>query len=168
MAKRVLVPLDGTKNAEAALASLRQLCEREDELVLIKVEKPAAPTRRGYVPGEYVSSPAVGVTGAVTPDVPVFAETTDQVSQRQLNESKDYLEGLAANLRTAGYKVVTEVLIDEKPAQAIIDYARRTQPTFIAMLRRTHPELAEIFFGSVASSIARSDVAPVLFVPSPA
>jgi nucleotide-binding universal stress UspA family protein len=42
------------------------------------------------------------------------------------------------------------------------------KPGFIAMLRRTHPGLAERIFGSVASNIVRADVAPVLFVPSPA
>jgi nucleotide-binding universal stress UspA family protein len=39
------------------------------------------------------------------------------------------------------------------------------QPAFIAMLRRTHPGVAEVIFGSVATSVMRADVAPVLFVP---
>jgi nucleotide-binding universal stress UspA family protein len=169
--KRVLIPLDGTKNAEAALAPLAEFCSPEDELTLLTVEKPEAPQRAGYRPSPVVTAaftgPAGGAIGASAPDVPVYAETGDQALQRQLDESKDYLEGLAAGLRARGYRVDTEVLIDEHPDRAIVDYAREMKPAFIAMLRRTKPTVAELIFGSVAASVMRADVAPVLFVPPP-
>jgi hypothetical protein len=38
--KSVLVPLDGSKNAEVALESLTHLWEPEDKVVLLSVEKP--------------------------------------------------------------------------------------------------------------------------------
>jgi nucleotide-binding universal stress UspA family protein len=167
--KRVLVPLDGTKNAEAALSSLAQLCNPEDEVVLLKVEKPEGPQRAGYrpSPGEMdaIVGPAGGVASLSPPDVPYYVETGDQAAQRQLDEAKDYLESLAGNLRANGQKVQTEVLIADDPQDAIVDYAREMQPAFIAMLRRTHPGVAEVIFGSVATSVMRADVAPVLFVP---
>jgi nucleotide-binding universal stress UspA family protein len=168
--KRVLVPLDGTRNAEQAVAGLADICGPEYEVVLLQVEKPHPPQRTGYRPSEAVTAvilgPAGGIAQAAAPDVPVYAETSDQALQRQVSEAKDYLEKLAAGLRQRGHRVETEVLIGDEPDEAIIDYARRTRPTFIAMLRRTHSRLPEFIFGSVASSIVRSDVAPVLLVPA--
>jgi nucleotide-binding universal stress UspA family protein len=167
--KRVLVPLDGTKNAEAALASLAQFCSPGDEVVLLKVEKPETPQRAGYRPSpavmEAIVGPASGVAFPSPPEVPYYVETGDQATQRQVDEAKDYLERLAGDLRAKGQKIQTEVLIADDPEDAIVDYAREMQPALIAMLRRTHPGLAEVIFGSVATSVMRADVAPVLFVP---
>jgi nucleotide-binding universal stress UspA family protein len=167
--KRILVPLDGTKNAETAISSLGQFCGPGDEVILLKVEKPQAPQRAGFRPSEpvmeLITGAAVGVASPIPPEVPYYLETGDQTLQRQLDEAKDYLEGLAGALRASGQEVQTEVLISDDPDDAIVDYAREIKPTFIAMLRRTHPGLSEIIFGSVATTVMRADVAPVLFVP---
>jgi nucleotide-binding universal stress UspA family protein len=166
--RHILVPLDGTKNAEASFAALEKICEPEDELTLLSVSKPEHRARTGYRPGRLLVGPATGSTGGyggITPDVPRYADRGYQVWQRQADESKDYLEGLAEVLRAHGFQVQTEVLVDENPDNAIVEYARTHKPTFIAMLRRTHPGLSEMLFGSIASSVVRADVAPVLFVP---
>jgi nucleotide-binding universal stress UspA family protein len=169
--KRVLVPLDGTKSAEAALAPLTEFCGPDDEIILLTVEKPQAPQRAGYRPSPIVTAAiagaAAGAISASAPDVPIYIETGEQALQRQLDESKDYLESLAAGLRKRGYKVDTEVLIDEHADRAIVNYAREMKPAFITMLRRTKPTVAALIFGSVASSVMRADVAPVLFIPPP-
>jgi nucleotide-binding universal stress UspA family protein len=108
------------------------------------------------------------VTGApMTPEVPVYAETAEQSVQGQIDETKDYLEGLAGVIRGKVHKVETVVLVEDKPDEAIIDFATKMHPTFIAMLRRSHPGIAEMLLGRVASKIVRSEVAPVLFVPTP-
>jgi nucleotide-binding universal stress UspA family protein len=149
---------------------VREFCNPDDEVVLLAVERPEARHRTGFRAGETITSPmtgsAGGIAGVVTPDVPVFAETGEQALQRQLDETKDYLEGIAAELRTKGHNVRTRVLIHDRPGEAIIEYARTMRPTFIAMLRRTHHSLSEMLFGSVAAHVVRSDVAPVLVVPA--
>jgi len=172
--KRVLVPLDGTQTAEAALGALADFCSPEDEVVLLKVEKPERTRASGFRPGKVLSATSVGgpagggVAGIAGPDLPVFLESRDQTLQRQVDEAIDYLESLAHGLRAKGLAVKTEVLVDPEPDAAIVNYARHMRPAFIAMLRRTHGSLAELIFGSVASSVARADVAPVLLVPPPA
>jgi nucleotide-binding universal stress UspA family protein len=167
--KRILVPIDGTRHAETALKTLTEFCESDDEIVLLKVEKRHAPQRAGYLPSPVLNDAIVGPAGSMaragTVDVPVYAETGDQAIQRQFDEAKDYLEGLADDVREDGFKVDTEVLIDEHPARAIVDYAREMKPAFIAMLRRTTFAIPELIFGSVASNVMRADVAPVLFIP---
>jgi nucleotide-binding universal stress UspA family protein len=168
--KRVLVPLDGTKDAEAALPWLSEVCAGDDEIVLLSVKRREATQRRGSRPGERVeqaiSEPGGGVADAVSPDLPTYAESGTQTLQRQLDETTDYLEGLASGLRDEGFIVHTDVLISDRPGEAIIDYARQLKPSFLIMVRRTH-SFAERIFGSVSENILKADVAPVLFVPPP-
>jgi len=167
--KHVLVPLDGTKNAEGALPFLAELCQPGDRVVLLAVRTPERPSEVGTVPGQPVgggfAGPSGGVVGLVTPDRPRYSETTEQTQQRQRSETADYLERLAKPLRASGVEVLTEVLLADRPAATIVDYARKARPTLIAMLRRTRLGLGERFFGSVATEVAEAEVAPVLFVP---
>jgi nucleotide-binding universal stress UspA family protein len=138
-------------------------------VVLLSVKKPEEPERIGSRPGEAVAGgfagPSGGVMGVVTPDVSLFRETKEQSLDRQLSEARDYLEGLAGGLRSAGFDVKTEVRTDDHPARIILEYAKEMKPTFIAMLRRTHFGLGELLFGSVATQVVQAEVAPVLFVP---
>jgi nucleotide-binding universal stress UspA family protein len=169
--KRVLVPLDGSKDAEVALPFLGGILDKDDVVALLWVGKPEAPQRVGALPGKPArggfSGPSGGVIGVATPDVSVFAETKDQTSERQIAEARDYLETLAETLRQAGIWVSTHALLDEHPADAVVEFARNMKPTFIAMLRRTKFGVGERLFGSAATRVIESEVAPVLFVPAP-
>jgi nucleotide-binding universal stress UspA family protein len=151
------------------MSSLAQFCSPGDEVVLLKVEKPEAAQRAGYRPSPAVMEASSGRQVAsplsLPPDVPYYVETGDQVTQRQLDEAKDYLEGLAGALRSNGQRVQTQVLIADDPEGAVVDYAREMRPAFIAVIERPHPRLAEVIFGSVATSVMRAEVAPVLFLP---
>jgi nucleotide-binding universal stress UspA family protein len=55
-------------------------------------------------------------------------------------------------------------LLENKVDEAIIEYARASKTTIIAMVRRTHSVVGDLF-GSVALSVIRSGVAPVLVLP---
>ena len=138
-------------------------------MTLLTVRKHETPRRVGSRPGQLVQGSAMGPSGGVvdmvTPDTSVFVETVAQVSERQLNEARDYLEHLAVGLHAAGFNVSTEVILSAGPSRAIIDYARTAKPTFIALLRRTHLGLGALFFGSVAKDVVEAEVAPVLFIP---
>jgi len=167
--RRILVPLDGTGAAEAAVKEIEAICEPGDEVVLISVSPPTEPSARGSRPGKVVSTGTIApgiIGGAPGPDRPVAAETATQAAQRQADEMRDYLEDRASPLRGRGFKVQTVALTSDKPADAIVDYARRMHPTFIAMLRRSHRTLGEILFGTVAQAVIRAEVAPVLVVPA--
>ena len=171
MSRRVVVPLDRTAHAEAALRVLPEICEEGDEVILLSVAEPARQTLRGMRPGRVVRG-GVRITGdeagAFSRDYPVYAETGDQVIQGQLDELQNYLLTLATKLEGQGFKVVVIVEISEEPAKAIVDVARRVHPTFIAMVRTTDPRLGERLFGTVAQHVIRENVAPVLILPSSA
>ncbi len=167
--KRILVPLDGTKSPGNALAKLEELCSPEDELILLNVEKPDHAAHAGFTPGMLLAGRSASTDGrtssSVGPDLPRFVETQDQVLQRQRTESMEQLEDLAYPLRKRGFHVRTEALVEPEPEKAIIEYARETKPTFIAVLPRMHPGFIESVLGSAGNRILRAHVAPVLFLP---
>src|SRR3989304_5013265 len=61
--RRILVPLDGTGAAEAAVKEIEAICEPGDEVVLISVSPPTEPSARGSRPGKVVS------TGTIAPGI---------------------------------------------------------------------------------------------------
>ena len=166
--KSVLVPLDGSEAAEAVLPFLEQVCSPGDTVVLLSVQHPENPERIGATPGGVVrggfNGPSGGVLGVATPEVSIFAETKDQVGERQINEAQGYLHSLASRLRNTA-EVRSEVLLANNPADEIVRYAHRMKPTFIVMRSRTRPGLTERFFGGVIGRVLQAEVAPVLLVP---
>jgi nucleotide-binding universal stress UspA family protein len=99
------------------------------------------------------------------PDRPVYAETTDQVTQSQIDELADYLRSMVPGLEKQGFKVEVAVEISDDPTHAIVDLARRSKATFILMVRSTHRTVGERLFGTVARNIINENVAPVMILP---
>jgi nucleotide-binding universal stress UspA family protein len=170
MARKVLVPLDLSERAETALKVLPAVCEKGDEIVLLSIAHPQHETQMGMRPGRIISStgggvPAGTVAGFVRPDLPVYAETSDQAAQRQLDDLEGYLTPKARELEQAGFKVHMAFELNNDPAAAIVEVARRVQPSFIVMARTTHPGIAQRVFGTVAQQVIREDVAPVMILP---
>jgi nucleotide-binding universal stress UspA family protein len=169
MARRVLVPLDKTARAEGALAALPVLLSPGDEVLLFSVGEPMQRMQTGIRPGRIIQwelhGTAGSAAGAVTPDRPVYAETTDQVIQRQIDELEDYLRSMIPALEKQGFKVTVAVEISDDPTHAIVDLARRSKATFILMVRSTHRTVGERLFGTVARNIINENVAPVMILP---
>jgi nucleotide-binding universal stress UspA family protein len=172
MARRILVPLDRTARAEQALKALPTLAEKGDEVILLSIEERAQQMQRGVRPGRIVrgpvGGPAGGVVGGALPDLPVYAETSDQAMQRQLDEMEGYMRPKARDLENQGYRVSMAFEISDAPADAIVDFARQCKPTFILMSRTTKPGIGQRVFGTVAQHVIRADVAPVMIVPNTA
>jgi nucleotide-binding universal stress UspA family protein len=115
MIKHVLVPIDESPRASAALKELSLVCDRRDQIILMSVAKPIPGSRHG------------------------------KSRQQQLTELHAFLEGKAEELRQSGFHVRTEFDINPRPARAIIEYARRAKPNLIVMLRRTHDPRRYVF-----------------------
>jgi nucleotide-binding universal stress UspA family protein len=172
MTKRAVVPLDRSNTAEVALQAIPKLLDPEDEVVLISIAEPKARVQRGMRPGRIVHGAVMGPSGggvveARRPDFPVYAETGDQAIQSQLDELQDYLQAKASDLKKMGFPNVNIfVEISQDPAGTIADLARRVDPTFIVMVRTTHPGVGERVFGTVAQHLIREDIAPVVILPA--
>lgn len=170
MARRVLIPLDRSEHGENALKVLPAVCEKGDEVILLSIAEPERETPTGVRPGRVImasgmGSPGGGAAGFARPDMPVYAETSDQAFQRQLDDLQTYLAPKAKALEADGFHVSMAFEISRDPAEAIIEVARKSQPSFIVMARTTHPGIAQRVFGTVAQQVIREDVAPVMIVP---
>jgi nucleotide-binding universal stress UspA family protein len=165
MQKRILVPLDGSADAEAALSVVTKVCDKTDEIILLTVANPDAPVELHQTrPGSVVIAPS-GILSSTAHDMPVYAETPAQALEHTQARISDYLDSKADPLRRSGFHVLTAVEFSEDAAKAIVAFARNCEPTFLIMTRTRHPNVSDRIFGTVAQHVVRADVAPVMIAP---
>jgi len=147
--KNILVPLDGKNLAEVALPYAMELAKRcgSEDITLIAAIK----STKGYK----------RVTGYPLGERPV----SQPVGKKEMN-LQNYLAGVAQKLQDEGIKVQTKIVLG-KPAQAIIFYAEHNPCDLIIMATRGRAGLSRWIRGSVAASVIRGSVMPVLMVKSP-
>jgi len=147
--KNILVPLDGKNLAEVALPYAMELAKRcgSEDITLIAAIK----STKGYK----------RVTGYPLGERPV----SQPVGKKEMN-LQNYLAGVAQKLQDEGIKAQTKIVLG-KPAQAIIFYAEHNPCDLIIMATRGRAGLSRWIRGSVAASVIRGSVMPVLMVKSP-
>jgi nucleotide-binding universal stress UspA family protein len=140
--ERILVPLDGSERAEAALPLAMELARQYDrELLLARASAPATyPT----VPEVYI--PAGG----------------DVMAYRQ--EAERYLEETATSVRDSGLRARTLVLAG--PPEGELTALLETEPISLVVLC-THGRTgaARLLFGSVARHLIYHATTPLIVLP---
>lgn len=134
MIRKVLVPLDGSRRAEAVLDSA---------LKLVRARAGSLALFHAVTPAEY------------------FSLTAAQYVQRQRSRAADYLRQLAERLGADGTSVVPRVVTGEA-SQAILAEAHRGGADLIAMSSHGRGGVQEWPFGSVAERVLRRTTLPVL------
>ncbi len=141
MYRRILVPLDGSKTAEKVLPLVK--VEGESHQATIVLMRVIPPLR----------------SSLMMP--PKFLE---QIAQQASEIARDYLEGVAAQLRAEGLSVEIEIQ-SGPPAQCILDFAENTQCDLIIIGARGETGAIRWRFGSVANKVIRARTTmPVLVV----
>jgi nucleotide-binding universal stress UspA family protein len=141
MYKKILVPLDGSELAEAALPHACALLDGDGtEIVLLRVAL--------YPMTDIVfSNPSLA---------PVLSEEIE-------DESEHYLQALASRLRGDGFNV-SIAIVGGPVAESILDYADAIQADLIAMSTHGRSGVARWLLGSVADRIVHGATVPVLLV----
>jgi nucleotide-binding universal stress UspA family protein len=144
--RSMLVPLDGSPLAEAAVPHAEQLARQRSvelvDVVLISVCEPR------LAPSFYpFHSPLEG---------------DEDLVKRRL-ESENYLSAIAARLKGAGIGTRTLVL-EGKPADQIIDYANSNQFNMIVMTTHGSSGTGRWTYGSVAEKVLLGASSPILLV----
>ena len=149
----VLVPLDGSALAEQVIeAVLRQASSNDITVTLLQVIAP--------IP-EVAVEPLVGYPFAVASTTHVDQAATQAAEKT----ASSYLESLAQKMRKRQPRLAvnTRVLVDDRPARAILDAARDSRADVIAMT--THGRGASrLFVGSIADKLLRASSIPLLVV----
>ena len=141
MYKRVLIPLDGSRLAEGILPFILQIAGPLDlEVALVRVVQPVAPQ---------------AIEGTTQ-------FTVDDVAAR-LNEAREYLAPVAADLRQRGVRVTTDARYGQ-PVTEIVAAAREAGAGIIAMTTHGRSGFSRLIFGSVADAVLRQAEIPVLMM----
>ncbi len=148
MYKHILIPLDGSKLSEAAIAHAEKLakgCGTLDVTLLRVVER-----TQGYR--------KVVDQSQQTEDKVV----TEAVSKKE-RDAGSYVTRMAQKLTERGLTVYSKMVIGD-PAQAIIYHAEHSPCEIIVMASHGRSGLGRWALGSVADKVVRASTVPVLLV----
>lgn len=145
MYKTILVPLDGSKRAEAILPHVEELAQRyEARVVFIRIVEPP---------------PLVIPPGQ--PDATIYWKELEQRTE----EAELYLKGLQGEFEEKGIDARMD-LGEGAVVEAIVDAAIRHDADLIALASHGHSGLAQVFYGSVAAGILQRVDRPLLLIRS--
>jgi nucleotide-binding universal stress UspA family protein len=149
---RVLVPLDGSKLAEAVLPTVGELALRLSlQVVLVRV------TRRIY------SAPPEGF-------LPVFGANAPNLKKLWADanaEASAYLAHKADEMRRQGLTQIRPLVLEsgaDGAAAAIIELVKKTPDNFVAMCTHGESGIGSWLVGSVTERVVRHSTGPVLVI----
>ena len=145
MFKHILVPLDGSQLAEAAMPATLELASRFDSKIsLLRV------TRTPYV--------ASGLDGSA------YAELIVTLRQQEFEEADAYLRVVQQNLRQQNYMTEIFVREGEPVAEIVLDIAQEVGADTIVMSTHGRGGMSRWVFGSVADRVLRQANVPVVLI----
>ena len=142
MSKRILVPVDGSEQAEAA-ATFAVENFPEATVVLLHVINPA---EAGYSAQASVPS------------------SSEEWYEEQQAEAHDRFDELEAAARDAGATAVERVVEVGRPSKTIIEYADEHDIDQIVMGSHGRSGMSRLLLGSVAEIVVRRATVPVTVV----
>lgn len=141
MYKKILVPLDGSPLAEAALPHAQALAKSEDaEIVLLSVPVTPSPEFLARTPG-----------------------LANKVIEDAEKETKAYLKQKTTKLALEGAKV-TSILREGPISEMILKVAAEVHADVIAMFTYGRTGLQRWLMGSVADRVAHDSHIPVMLI----
>jgi nucleotide-binding universal stress UspA family protein len=149
---RVVLPLDGTELAEQILEPAVALAGLMPgaEIVLVRAIRPVMPVD--------VTPEMLGLGSEVEHVLCQMEELQGQIHR----EADAYLAGVARRLEARGLKVRTQVVVEEKPAEAILHEAEDEHAGLIALETHGRGGLSRLFRGSVTDKVVRGAHVPIL------
>jgi nucleotide-binding universal stress UspA family protein len=141
----IIVPLDGSGFAEAALPFALELASRFDsQITLLRVILP--PRAR---------------EGVLTPD---SANFMIKLRDDLYKEAIDYLQAQKGSLRQQNFKVNFQVAESDDIAAEIINHVRGVGADTVVMCTHGRGGISRWLFGSVASRVLQTAAVPVLLI----
>jgi nucleotide-binding universal stress UspA family protein len=147
MFKTMLVPLDGSKRAEAILPYVEDLARQsQGKLILLQVIDPWA-------------------YGSVAPSgaLPVLY---DELVKELIQQAETYLARIQKDLSSQGIEAKARVGVGSAVSQ-IMQIAQQEQADLIAMASHGRTGLQRVFYGSVAAGVLHVVDRPLLLVRAP-
>lgn len=145
MFNHILIPLDGSPLAEAALPTALELANHFDsEITLVRVN---------HIP-----------TITTSTSGPVYAELMLEVRQQTQKEAEAYLKAHQGSLRQQGYRVHAHITEGEPVADILLDLVDTLNADTIVMSTHGRGGMSRWVFGSVADKVLRGSHVPVVLI----
>ncbi len=145
MFKRIMVPLDGSALAEAALPAAVTLAEKfGGELILFRV----------VTPQHFVTH----IDGSV------YAELLVELRQQSADAAYQYLTGVKETLADKDIAARAVLMEDEQAPDAILENADKMDVDTIVMSTHGRGGISRWVYGSVADKVLRQANMPVLLI----
>lgn len=163
MFDKVLVPLDGSELAEAALPFVEELAQRRvTEIILLRVVRVPQDSTIGTV-----FQPSMSLPGSAEDEVlarhPVYREqemeSVRTETARSLNRAKERLSKVAAEVRV-------EVAFG-RPARKIVEFAEREKVNLLVLSSHGRTGFGRWVFGGTADRVLRATAIPILLIRPP-
>jgi len=145
MYKKIIVPLDGSKRAEAILPHVERLARCfEARVIFLSVIEPIR---------------ILAYEGGYIPDMTTILHGQEEIKQK----TERYLKGIKGEFREKGLSGKT-VVVEGAVVNTIIDVAVRENADLIAMSSHGRTGLSHVFYGSVAAGVLHRIDRPLLLV----
>ena len=145
MYKKILVPLDGSKRAEAILPHVKNLALRFKSKIIFFI--------------------VIEQRHFVGYDEAIWVKEHDEKRDHQIKETKSYLNSLQKQFREKGIKVKT--LIGYGPiVKAILDVAKIESADLLAMASHGRSGVPGTFYGSISAGVLQRIDRPMLLIRS--
>lgn len=158
--RHVLVPLDHSPLAEAALDYAVDLVHPEGLVTLITVVEPPGVVERDRYPGMTPSVAATVITGVSM--MPTAARS--EAGREAWDNARLYLDRVADSLQKPYWFVQTRIE-EGRPAERILEVAHELKVDAIVMSTHGRSGLSRWVFGSVAQKVISAAECPVLLIP---
>ena len=145
MYQTILVPVDGSKRAEAILSHVENLAKSNDAgVVFLKVEEEPIMLDRDEV---------------------IDSEKYHEAFEKQKKLSQAYLENLQTKFRSLGISTSVRLAYGSV-VKAVLSTAADTNTDIIAMATHGLSGLARVSYGSVAAGVLQAAELPILLIRS--
>jgi nucleotide-binding universal stress UspA family protein len=143
--REILLPLDGSPLAEAAIAPAAALARLWDaEISLVQIVQPVALT--------------------ADPPLAFPTEIDDQVTAIRREAAQDYLRDVAERLREQGVRASGVAFLGGGVAETLLHLARPERVALVAMATHGRGGVRRFLLGSVADKVVRGAEVPVLVI----
>ena len=153
MYSQILVPLDGSNSAEAALTHGQAIARDSGATVhLLRVVEHL----------DEISMARAGDGGFAASEYSL--DLARRLSSEKKHQAEEYLERVASPLKEAGVQVETAVLEGDASEQ-VVEYANEHSVDLIVMSTRGRGAIRRFLVGSVTDRVIRTSEIPVIAIP---
>jgi nucleotide-binding universal stress UspA family protein len=165
MLNHILVPLDGSQLAEAAIPYAKHILGEHGKITLMTAVDVVLRQQTAKVAPQLSASHTFADPWIVSFE-PARRAQEEEIARGLLRYSEDYLQRIADELQAAGVQAEVNVQSGVSSAEAIIETAKELDVDAIVISTHGRSGLSRWLFGSVTFKVLSAAPCPMFVIPS--